>query len=165
MEAVQNEIRRAVRGMRSVVSGELVSAAPLSDCIADSRFAAVERLNAASLSFDWPVMDLGDAMLGPDERHALTAFIQESVTNVIRHAHATHVSVGISVERDELRISIADNGRGFSPDPNRTGDGLPNLRARAATLAGVADIGARRDGQPGTEVLLVAPLVRVGARL
>jgi signal transduction histidine kinase len=165
MEAVQNEIRRAVRGMRSVVSGELVSAAPLSDCIADSRFAAVERLNAASLSFDWPVMDLGDAMLGPDERHALTAFIQESVTNVIRHAHATHVSVGISAERDELRISIADNGRGFSPDPNRTGDGLPNLRARAATLAGVADIGARRDGQPGTEVLLVAPLVRVGARL
>jgi signal transduction histidine kinase len=158
MHAVQNEIRRAVRGMRSVVSGDAVSAAPLADCIADARFAAVERLTAAGLQVEWPVVQLGDAVLGPDERHALTAFLQESITNVIRHASATSVAVRVSVNGDELRCTIIDDGKGFAPDLTRTGDGLPNLRARAAALHGESTIGPRRDGRSGTEVSLVAAL-------
>jgi signal transduction histidine kinase len=158
MHAVQNEIRRAVRGMRSVVSGDAVAAAPLADCIADARFAAVERLTAAGLSVEWPVVELGESVLGPDERHALTAFLQESITNVIRHAGATSVAVRVRVTDDELRCTIVDDGKGFAPDLTRTGDGLPNLRARAEALHGLSSIGPRRDGHAGTEVSLVAAL-------
>jgi signal transduction histidine kinase len=106
----------------------------------------------------WPVNDLGSFLFGPHERHAFTAFMQESITNVIRHARATHVDVTITVTDGELHCRIADNGRGFAPDPNRTGDGLPNLVARAGTLAGRATISHRRDGVRGTEVTLTAPL-------
>ena len=158
MTAVQNEIRRAVRGMRSVVSGESVTAAPLADCIADARYATVERLTAAGLTVLWPICDVGAVMLGPNERHALMAFVQESITNVIRHAGATQVDVTLTAHDGELRCRIADDGRGFAPDRTRTGDGLPNLVARAATLGGTATIGLRADGSRGTEVLLNAPL-------
>ena len=158
MAAVQNEIRRAVRGMRSVVSGESVTAAPVADCIADARFAAVERLTAAGLTVTWPIADVGGGMFGPPERHAFAAFMQESVTNVIRHAHAAHVDVVITGSDGELHCTIRDDGRGFAPDTSRVGDGLPNLAARAGTLSGTVTIGARRDGQRGTEVVLRAPL-------
>ena len=99
MAAVQDEIRRAVRGMRSVVSGEGVASAPLADCVADARFAAAERLSAAGVTLSWPIATLDDTLLGPDERHALTAFMQESVTNIIRHAQANHVEVRVNTAR------------------------------------------------------------------
>ncbi len=158
MAAVQSEIRRAVQGMRSVVSGEAVTGAPLADCVADARFAAVERLTAAGIAVDWPIATLADAMLGPDERPALAAFMQESVTNIIRHAGARQVTVRMQTGADGLLVSIADDGQGFAPDPSRTGDGVPNLHARAAALGGTATIGARLDGASGTEVRLMAPL-------
>ena len=158
MVAVQNEIRRAVQGMRTVVSGVSVTAAPLADCVADARYAAVERLAAASIGVTWPIADFADWMLSPDQRHAFSAFMQESITNVIRHSGATHVVVQVSVADDALRCGIADDGRGFMPDVTRTGDGLPNLRARGAALGGSVSIGARADGTRGTEVLLMAPL-------
>ena len=158
MAAVQNEIRRAVRGMRSVVSGEAMTGAPVADCLADARYAAMERLSAAGLTVTWPINDVGPFLFGPTERHAFTAFMQESITNVIRHAHAAQVDVLLTVVDDELYCRITDDGRGFAPDPNRTGDGLPNLIARAAALGGTATIGPRRDGARGTEVVLTAPL-------
>ena len=158
MAAVQNEIRRAVRGMRTVVSGESVSGAPVADCLADARYAALERLAAAALTVTWPIIDIGPYVFGPQQRHAFAAFMQESITNVIRHAHATHVDVLLTMLDGGLYCRITDDGRGFAPDPTRTGDGLPNLCARAAALGGSASIGSRRDGGRGTEVVLTAPL-------
>jgi len=159
MATVQSEIRRAVRGMRSVVSGDAVTSAPLADCAADARFAAVERLTAAGLTVTWPLSDLGSHRMGPAERHAFGAFIQESITNVIRHSHATHIEVDVHVTDGVLRCVVTDDGVGFAPDPERQGDGLPNLRARAESMGGVATIGPRSDGRIGTEVTLVAPLI------
>ncbi|MCC7051951.1 MAG: hypothetical protein IT355_01710 [Gemmatimonadaceae bacterium] len=160
MAAVQDEIRRAVRGMRSVVSGEGVTSAPLADCLADARFSAAERLGAAGIGLHWPIAEVGAVMLGPDERHALTAFLQESVTNVIRHSGAGQVRVQVQMAGEALQVQVTDDGRGFTPDPSRTGDGLPNLHARASTLGGQASIGPRSDGLRGTEVMLAAMLTR-----
>ncbi len=156
MAAMQSEIRRAVQGMRNVVSGDMVTSALLAEVVADTRFASVERVTAAGIAVDWPVVELGDVMLAPEERHALTAFLQESITNVIRHAAATRLQVRITLTDGELVCRIVDDGRGLGPDQARTGDGLPNLRARAAMLSGDVSIGPRADGECGTEVLLRA---------
>ena len=158
MNAVQDEIRRAVRGMRSVVSGESVTAAPLADCIADARFVAVERLTAASITIAWPIADVGHATLNAEQRHAFTAFMQESITNVIRHSGAQHVTVCIDMQDGVLECDVTDDGRGFAPDVTRSGDGLTNLQARAVALGGSATIGPRHDGLPGTTVCLSAVL-------
>jgi two-component system, NarL family, sensor histidine kinase DevS len=157
LAAVQQEIRRAVHGMRTVVSGVRGSAAPLADCLADARFAAVERLSAAGIVAEWPVSEVGPVVLDPGQRHALTAFIQESITNVIRHSGATSVSVRMGLTEGTFHGRIVDNGRGFAPDRSRSGDGVPNLRARAETLAGTASVGPRSDGASGTEVVLTFP--------
>lgn len=61
------------------------------------------------------------------------AVVTEAVSNAVRHAHATTLSVQIKVE-DDLCIEVADNGCGL-PD-HITGSGLTNLRRRAEQTDG-----------------------------
>lgn len=92
--------------------------------------------------------------------HAATAYriIQESLTNVVRHAHATEVTVRLSGSTTELVVEIADNGAGFSPSrlPARESLGLVGMRERATALGGSLRI---TSGSPrGTTVSLRLPV-------
>ncbi|WP_425518545.1 GAF domain-containing protein [Mycobacterium spongiae] len=61
------------------------------------------------------------------------AVLREAVSNAVRHANATNLSIKISVE-DDLRIEVVDNGVGISGDI--TESGLRNLRQRAEAMGG-----------------------------
>jgi len=68
---------------------------------------------------------------------ALFRILQESLTNVARHALATKVGVRLSLQGDEWALSIRDNGVGFEHDPGkREGIGLIGMRERTQILGG-----------------------------
>jgi len=80
-----------------------------------------------------------DAAL-PDlpDTHNITLYrtLQEALTNVIKHAHATQVWVELSLEEDQVMLTIQDNGIGFAEEKTGTnGIGLAGLRERI-TIAG-----------------------------
>ncbi|MFJ7245025.1 sensor histidine kinase [Kitasatospora sp. NPDC098652] len=78
----------------------------------------------------------------------LSAFriIQESVTNVVRHARAAECLVTVDRSRaEELRVEVADRGRGHGDTPG-SGFGLAGLRERVALLHGEFEAGPRPDG-------------------
>ena len=83
------------------------------------------------------------AELAVDSRHRHQLFLvfKEALTNVVRHSGATEVRLGIQVEPGELRLIIADNGRGL-PSNARTGemDGVNNMRSRIEKLGGRFEI-------------------------
>ncbi|WP_211246619.1 GAF domain-containing sensor histidine kinase [Amycolatopsis taiwanensis] len=81
------------------------------------------------------------------------AVVRESVSNVVRHAHASAVAVTISVE-DDLTIDVTDNGIGI-PEGVAT-SGLHNLRERAKQAGGTMRVDRLPDG--GTRVLWRAPV-------
>src|SRR5439155_19038465 len=84
--------------------------------------------------------------------------IQESLTNVIKHARPATATVTVDFAPRELTVRIADDGR----KPVRThhgGHGLIGMRERARLYGGTLCAGPRQDG--GFEVLLTMPL---GAR-
>ncbi|MGB3286173.1 GAF domain-containing protein [Mycolicibacter algericus] len=81
------------------------------------------------------------------------AVVSEAVSNAVRHAGATELTVQIKVE-DELAIEVADNGRGM-PEVV-TPSGLANLRRRAEQAGGTFGIEAAPGG--GTVVRWSAPL-------
>lgn len=83
----------------------------------------------------------------------LTRLVQEGLTNVLRHAHATRVDVDIAEEPGKVRIAIRDNGIG-QREP-REGFGLRSLRERAEALGGSL---AGRPADPGWELTAVIPL-------
>jgi signal transduction histidine kinase len=82
-----------------------------------------------------------------DDRLATTVFriVQETLTNVARHAAATEVSVQIDETEDGIRLSMRDNGRGFSGANDKKTFGLLGMRERIAMLGGRLEI----DSRPG----------------
>jgi PAS domain S-box-containing protein len=90
---------------------------------------------------------------------ALYRILQETLTNVARHARARNVRVIFSHTADELLMSVADDGRGF--DTSMVGMdsashlGLRSIRERMALLGGSA---AFSSGRKGTQVALTIPL-------
>ena len=68
---------------------------------------------------------------------ALFRVLQESLTNVARHAQATRVWVSLNLENDAWVLSVRDDGVGFVHETGRAGDiGLVGMRERAQNLGG-----------------------------
>jgi signal transduction histidine kinase len=65
---------------------------------------------------------------------------QEALTNVARHSSATEARMELSSDGNTLRLTVADNGKGFVSEKARTGMGLPGMRARARTAHGLLKI-------------------------
>ncbi|WP_051704150.1 sensor histidine kinase [Glycomyces sp. NRRL B-16210] len=65
----------------------------------------------------------------------LVRFIQEGLTNVVRHADAGRVDLNVAVQQDGIEASIEDLGR-LPAAPASDGFGLRSLRARAESLGG-----------------------------
>jgi signal transduction histidine kinase len=98
-----------------------------------------------------------DHVLDSQSRHQLFLAFKESLTNVVRHAGATEVRLSIVLENEQLRVTIVDNGRGFSQNENiEPTDGLANMSARLEKLRGRSEI----ESGPGrgTTVRLIVPL-------
>jgi PAS domain S-box-containing protein len=96
--------------------------------------------------------NLGLAKLDRDTSTALFRILQEALTNVARHAHATHVDVKLDLEDDALRLEVRDNGRGVTPEHANGAHslGLLGVRERARRLGGFAVIA----GEPEKGTLL-----------
>lgn len=85
--------------------------------------------------------------------------VQEAVNNVGRHAAATACQVRLERSDDALRVSVEDDGTGFTPagaDAPRTGLGLVGLRERVTDLGGLFEV-TSTVGQ-GTRVAAALPL-------
>ncbi len=96
---------------------------------------------------------IDSAISGLAADHAL-ATLREALTNVGRHADATHVAVTIAADED-LRLVVVDDGRGMS-GAGADGRGLKNMRNRAERLGGSLDLGTSREG--GTRLIWRIPL-------
>ncbi|MGE5169444.1 MAG: sensor histidine kinase [Rudaea sp.] len=97
---------------------------------------------ACELAIDPPELELADP-------HATAVFriMQESLTNVARHAGASRVGLKLSRVNGEVRLQVRDDGRGFDPAaPRRASSfGLLGLRERVHLVAGRITI----DSAPG----------------
>jgi two-component system sensor histidine kinase DesK len=85
----------------------------------------------------------------PRQRALLAWVLRESVTNVVRHANATTVSV----ELGPTGLVVADDGAGFEATGGREGNGLRGMRERVSAAGGTLQI----SGGPGTRLEVVLP--------
>ena len=83
--------------------------------------------------------------------------LQESLTNVARHAKARDVEIALRREENAVTLEVCDDGVGIgSAGPKREGFGLLGMRERARDLGGTLDIDAREPS--GTRLYLRVPL-------
>jgi signal transduction histidine kinase len=85
---------------------------------------------------------------------AVYRIVQESITNVVRHAHARSCVVRLRIDAC-LWVEIQDDGRGLPPN-RRSGVGLTSIRERTAELGGTLTIDSAPD--QGTRIRVRLPL-------
>ena len=102
---------------------------------------------------------LQDTELTPELNTTFFRIFQETLTNIIRHAGATQVTVELKQRNASLILEVRDNGRGISrAEINNTKSmGLLGMRERAALLGGEMRI-SRLAGAEGTRVTVSIPL-------
>jgi signal transduction histidine kinase len=98
--------------------------------------------------------------LDEDQTVAIFRIVQESLTNVARHADASRVEVTLSSSTKDILVEVRDNGHGFDPADagNTRSFGLLGMRERAAVLGGSIDISSAL--QQGTVVSVRMPIKR-----
>ncbi len=92
----------------------------------------------------------GATRLPPQCRQNLYLLFKETVTNVAKHAQASQVEISIDQRDHTWELTVKDDGVGFDPGAPHRGNGLKNLRQRAARLKGTLDVQSRKGG--GTTV-------------
>ncbi len=101
--------------------------------------------------------DVADVKLMPDLQIVIYRIVQESLTNVAKHAMATKVSLHMATDDEGLSLSLWDDGRGLAPGAAASGThGLVGMRFRVESVGGRMQISSP-PGQ-GTRIEVHVPL-------
>ena len=83
---------------------------------------------------------------------AIYRTVQESLTNIVKHAHARRVSVLLAATSGKIKAVIEDDGKGFDPSEPGDGVGLLGIRERMALLDGTLTVESGESGGTTTPV-------------
>lgn len=112
------------------------------------------------------VMDAIDHLFAPEIQINIYRIFQESLTNVVKHAMASLVSVNVTQENDKISFTIRDNGRGFNVKQAMSGKiakkslGLTAMNERALMARGSLQISSRKG--KGTSIAFCIPTTKRG---
>ncbi len=134
-----------IRSISKTLLGEKVSSIGLVEAIKNE----IERLEKAGLFSISLILHSTVFVLNPQKEIILFRMVQEALQNIVRHAAATAVSIQITYEKNVLKISLQDNGKGFNlVEAEANGIGLMNMRTRATTIGAMLRISTAQ--QKGT---------------
>lgn len=137
---VRRDVRDAMADIRVILSGLSGDQVELNQILADLRHETAERLKAAGIALVWPI-----TLTGVERRvldyalyKTLISAIREIVTNTIKHARATRLSVEVREEVSALRVVLSDDGCAVADAAHATGGGhgLKNIRFRLERIGG-----------------------------
>ena len=94
-----------------------------------------------------------------EARSLLFSIAHNALTNAFRHAEASRVLVELDFGKDEVRLSVSDDGVGLPEDYAQRGHGFANMGADAQRLGGRLMVEPRGPAG-GARVACVMPLVR-----
>jgi two-component system sensor histidine kinase UhpB len=72
--------------------------------------------------------------------------IQESLSNAVRHGRPRRIEIRVERERDDVLVTIRDDGTGFQPSSQKPGYGLAGMEERIKALGGTLAIRVREQG-------------------
>ena len=100
----------------------------------------------------------GDFDALPDRyRTCVYRAVQEALTNCVRHARATHVTVSVTADASRLDAIVTDDGTGLDPARRRNGLGLRGIEERVKELDGSCVLG-KGPGSKGTRLAISLPV-------
>ncbi len=100
-----------------------------------------EILEPKDIRYDFENMDmLSGPTLDIEARKNLFLVFKEIINNAAKYSKADHVKISLNRNRLAWRMDISDNGIGFEPLTNTSGNGLNNIRRRAEAMGATVNI-------------------------
>ncbi|WP_335965062.1 ATP-binding protein [Galbibacter sp. PAP.153] len=95
--------------------------------------------------------------LGNDLKINIYRLIQEALQNVIKHANAKNVYINFENKKNDLILTISDDGKGFNTAKNAQGIGINSMRNRVSKMNGILSIQSKE--KEGTSIIITIPSV------
>lgn len=148
-----NDVRRSIKALRPDALESTSLAEALEMMISNFKAAT-----SAEVIYD---QQAGPLIFAQDEEDTLYRVVQESMTNAVRHGHATEIHIRITRRDSLLTIDVRDNGLGGGEEV-REGFGLRHMRERLELLGGSLTFGNREaldgDGARGFYLIVSLPI-------
>ena len=151
VDKATTELKRICRGLRPPFLDDLG--------LNVSMKALVDECNEkGSMNITFISIDIDDNVLPTGAGIIVYRTLQESLTNIMRHAQAKNAVVSLKIQKDKLILMVRDDGVGFSVTDQRPGQGLGlvGMKERAALCGGEITIDSKP--QQGTSIRLLIPL-------
>jgi len=147
-----DDLKLAIDSMEPVESDLLLLLATL-------RFRLEPRIESAGVTLRWQVQEVPSLpWLDPSSGLHILRIVQEAITNILRHTHASEIRVSTGPADGGVQVTVEDNGQGFDvaqAQAAATGRGLRNQARRALAVRGRAQW---QSGPGGTRFSLWLPL-------
>lgn len=98
----------------------------------------IQLVNPFAINFIYENEELRN--VSPQQQLALYRIVQEQFNNIIKHAQAHNVSIGLTENNDFIDMWIQDDGKGFDPKERRKGVGLSNILSRIELFDGKLEV-------------------------
>jgi signal transduction histidine kinase len=151
-------LRDAMDDMRLAIDTLSPGREGLLEALGNLRYRLEPRFRAAGIELAFAYRDLPERLdIAAEDALQILRVLQESLTNVLKHARAKQVRVEISLARDPVRfvLAVADDGGGFDPAAPAAGRGLSGMRRRAERIG--AALAVASDAR-GSRITLAYPL-------
>jgi signal transduction histidine kinase len=96
--------------------------------------------------FALPTGETKDRVLAPELETTVYRFVQETLTNVVKHARANTARVRIEAVEAEIVVEVRDDGRGFDTTARTDGFGLAGIRERVYLAGGTLELHSDQEG-------------------
>jgi two-component system sensor histidine kinase DevS len=156
LEAAIDEIDGTIRDIRTSIfslhARRMPTAGVRDDVLGTARESGRALGFEPHVLFDGPV----DSLTPQKVREQLVPTLREALSNVVKHASASHVTISVCLTVDELTLRVVDDGVGVPAGGTNGGRGLGNMIERALALGGHCEI--YPGGRGGTVIEWHAPL-------
>jgi len=151
-------LREAVDDMRLAIDTLSPEREGLLEALGNLRYRLEPRFRAAGIALTFERRDLPEQLdIAPEHALQILRVLQESLTNVLKHARAHEVRVTVALDGTPPRfiLEVADDGGGFDPGVARPGRGISGMRRRAQQIGVALELASDAHG---TRVSLAYPL-------
>jgi len=132
LEEVVNVLGQSIfqiRGLSKTLNSEMIQKQGLKDAL-QNEFERLERIGLLKTSLVFS----GQVVIDKKKEIIIFRMLQEFISNVIKHAQATKLSVSVEVKQGVVHILASDDGVGFDIKNREGNNGLLNLRSRAKLI-------------------------------
>lgn len=139
VETIKENVRNLSHQLSSVSFDEVSFKDQIINLISDV-FSLDFRVNAEGIN-DIPWEQINDSI-----KRTIYICIRESLQNTIKYAEASTFLISFSLEKKEILVNLADNGKGFKEGKQKKGIGLKNLKERVEEIGGSFSVESSKEG-------------------